>query len=102
MTHASFRLWYVWSTVVGVYINLPDLLVVRIFLFLFLSPSGCKGSKRISEDSSEIAFLLVENYSMTALSGLRIRKEFLEPNYKRQIVCLLTDDDFFSSQSSTP
>ena len=30
--------------------------------FSLSSPSRCKGSTRISEDSSEIAFLLVENY----------------------------------------
>lgn len=33
-----------------------------------LSPSQCKGFTRISEDSSEIAFLLVENYTKTAHS----------------------------------
>jgi len=34
----------------------------------------------ISEDSSEIVFLLVENYQLTALDGLTIVKEFLENN----------------------
>ncbi len=38
----------------------------------------CKGSTHISEDSSEIAFLLVENYQLTAPVGLRIGREFLE------------------------
>lgn len=33
-----------------------------------LSSSQCKGFTRISEDSSEIAFLLVENYTKTAHS----------------------------------
>lgn len=33
------------------------------------SLSKCKGFTRISEDSSEIAFLLVENYTMTAYSA---------------------------------
>lgn len=42
------------------------------------SSSKCKGFTRISEDSSEIAFLLVENYTMTAHSGLRIGMEFLK------------------------
>lgn len=45
---------------------------------LLLSPSKCKGFTRISEDSSEIAFLLVENYTMTAHFGLRIGMEFLK------------------------
>lgn len=31
------------------------------------SPSECKGITRISEDSSEIAFLLVENYNYRLL-----------------------------------
>ena len=31
-------------------------------LFLFFSPSKCRGFTCISEDSSEITFLLVENY----------------------------------------
>lgn len=37
-------------------------------------------SYSISEDSSEIVFLLVENYQLTALDGLTIVKEFLETN----------------------
>lgn len=45
---------------------------------LLFSPSKCKGFTRISEDSSEIAFLLVENYTMTAHFGLRIGMEFLK------------------------
>lgn len=44
--------------------------------FLF-SLSQCKGITRISEDSSEIVFLLVENYQLTARVGLRIGTEFL-------------------------
>lgn len=36
---------------------------------LLFPPSKCKGFTRISEDSSEIAFLLVENYTMTAYSA---------------------------------
>ena len=43
-----------------------------------LSPSKCKGFTRISEDSSEIAFLLVENYFMTTRYGLRFVSEFLK------------------------
>ncbi len=42
------------------------------------SPSKCKGFTRISEDSSEIAFLLVENYFMTTRYGLRFVSEFLK------------------------
>ena len=34
----------------------------RFLFFFFSSPSKCTGFTRISEDSSEIAFLLVENY----------------------------------------
>ena len=44
----------------------------------FCSPSQCTGFTYISEDSSEITFLLVENYQLTALVGLRIGKEFLD------------------------
>ena len=40
--------------------------------------SECTGSTHISEDSSEIAFLLVENYQLTASVGLRIGREYLE------------------------
>jgi hypothetical protein len=40
----------------------------------------CTGFTYISEDSSEITFLLVENYQLTALVGLRIGKEFFEHN----------------------
>ena len=40
--------------------------------------SQCTGFTYISEDSSEITFLLVENYQLTALVGLRIGKEFLD------------------------
>ena len=42
------------------------------------SLSKCKGFTRISEDSSEIAFLLVENYFMTTRYGLRFVSEFLK------------------------
>lgn len=46
---------------------------------LFSSPSQCKGFTRISEDSSEIAFLLVENYTKTAHFGPSgIGMEFLD------------------------
>ena len=39
----------------------------------FFSLSQCKGITRSSEDSSELVFLLVENYNyIDALSGLRI------------------------------
>jgi hypothetical protein len=49
---------------------------------LFLSfPSWCKGFMRDSEDSSESALLLIENYySLTASTGLRIGWEFLYKN----------------------
>ena len=40
--------------------------------------SQCKGFTYISEDSSEITFLLVENYQLTAPIGLRIGREFLD------------------------
>jgi hypothetical protein len=54
----------------------------RSFLLLFLSSSSeCTGITRISEDSSEIAFLLVENYQLTAPVGLRIGREFLGPSH---------------------
>ena len=36
------------------------------------------GDTRVSEDSSETVFLLVENYTMTASYGLRIVWEFLK------------------------
>ena len=44
----------------------------------FFWVSKCTGFTYISEDSSEITFLLVENYQLTALVGLRIGKEFLD------------------------
>ena len=44
----------------------------------FSAASKCWGSKRASEDSSDAVFLLVENYTMTALYGLRIVWEFLK------------------------
>lgn len=37
--------------------------------FSFLSPSLCTGVKRYSEDSSEYAFLLVENFYLTTPFG---------------------------------
>ena len=46
---------------------------------LLLSSSKCSGSAHISEDSSEIALLLVETYQLTTSHGLRIVWEFLEP-----------------------
>jgi hypothetical protein len=42
-----------------------------------LTPFQCTGSTLTSEDSSEVAFLLVENYQLTASVGLRIGREFL-------------------------
>lgn len=39
----------------------------------FFSSSWCTGITHISEDSSEIAFLLVENYQLTASVGPRDR-----------------------------
>lgn len=48
-------------------------------LFFFSSPSECRGFTCISEDSSEITFLLVENYNLTAPVGSRPGREFLEP-----------------------
>ena len=41
------------------------------------SLSECMGYTRGSEDSSELVFLLVENYNMTASHGFRIVWEFL-------------------------
>ena len=41
---------------------------------LFDAASECKGITHISEDSSEIAFLLVENYQLTASVGPRDRQ----------------------------
>ncbi len=61
----------------------------------FLSSSSrCKGSTHISEDSSEIAFLLVENYQLTAPVGLRIGREFLN-----HTICV--SNHFSSVRSST-
>ena len=39
----------------------PQLLF--LFSFLFSSPSQCKGITRVSEDSSETVYVLVENYN---------------------------------------
>jgi hypothetical protein len=50
---------------------------------IFLPASECKGIKCISEDSSEIIFLLVENYQLTAPVGLSKKianRESLEPS----------------------
>jgi hypothetical protein len=44
---------------------------------LLFSSSECKGDKHTSEDSSEVAFLLVENYFLTTPSRLRLAREFL-------------------------
>jgi len=40
------------------------------------APSECKGITRIREDSSEIVFLLVENYQLTAFVGFGRRGIF--------------------------
>lgn len=54
---------------VSLYIPSPP---PKLFLlFFFSSPSQCRGFTCISEDSSEITFLLVENYNLTALDQLR-------------------------------
>jgi len=45
--------------------------IPKFLLFFFSSPSQCRGFTCISEDSSEITFLLVENYNLTALDQLR-------------------------------
>jgi hypothetical protein len=37
------------------------------------------GATHVGEDLSETAFLLVENYNMTASVGLRVGRESLEP-----------------------
>ncbi|TKA51951.1 hypothetical protein B0A55_12789, partial [Friedmanniomyces simplex] len=42
---------------------------------------ACTGITHISEDSSEIAFLLVENYQLTALVGVRFGEEFLNQHH---------------------
>jgi len=44
--------------------------------------SECKGIKRISEDSSEIVFLLVENYQLTAFVGFGRRGIFGKIHYR--------------------
>ena len=49
-------------------------------IFSFFLSILVLGRTRISEDSSEIVFLLVENYTMTAPYGLRIVWEFLARN----------------------
>jgi len=52
----------------------------QIYLwFSFSFPSECRGFTCISEDSSEITFLLVENYNLTAPVGFRPGREFLDP-----------------------
>ena len=43
----------------------------------FFSSFECTGFKYTSEDSSEVTFLLVENYQLTTPVGLRIGREFL-------------------------
>ena len=52
--------------------------VCSTLALLFRNASECKGSTHISEDSSEIAFLLVENYQLTTSVGLRVGREYLE------------------------
>jgi hypothetical protein len=49
-----------------------------LYTSLLFSLSQCKGSTLTSEDSSEVAFLLVENYQLTASVGLRIGREYLD------------------------
>ena len=44
---------------------------------LLFSSFECTGFKYTSEDSSEVTFLLVENYQLTTPVGLRIGREFL-------------------------
>ena len=44
----------------------------------FPSSTLCTGITHSSEDSSELAFLLVENYTLTTPAGLRVGREFLE------------------------
>ena len=51
----------------------------------------------ISEDSSEIRFLLVENYQLTASVGLRIGRESLEP-FLTDIVMLFINDFSFEKK----
>jgi len=51
----------------------------NFLLFSFSSPSKCRGFTCISEDSSEITFLLVENYNLTAPVGSIPDREFLAP-----------------------
>ncbi|KAL2178976.1 uncharacterized protein P884DRAFT_111042 [Thermothelomyces heterothallicus CBS 202.75] len=57
----------------------------------FLFPSECRGFTCISEDSSEITFLLVENYNLTAPSWLRPAGEFLEHHSRQEkMLCCLS------------
>ena len=51
---------------------------------LLISITECTGITHISEDSSEIAFLLVENYQLTAPVGLRVGWEFLKHNTQHE------------------
>jgi hypothetical protein len=55
--------------------------------FLF-SSFECTGFKYTSEDSSEVTFLLVENYQLTTPVGLRIGREFLDKNLNEDFLVL--------------
>jgi hypothetical protein len=55
-------------------LDAPSLRQKDSFLF---SSFECTGFKYTSEDSSEVTFLLVENYQLTTPVGLRIGREFL-------------------------
>lgn len=72
----------------------------QLFLFFFFSsPSQCRGFTCISEDSSEITFLLVENYNLTALDQLRKDwlRNFWSPSQSRS-----SSIDFHSFIANTP
>jgi hypothetical protein len=56
--------------------------------FLF-SSFECTGFKYTSEDSSEVTFLLVENYQLTTPVGLRIGREFLDKTSMKTLVLSL-------------
>lgn len=52
----------------------------KYFLHLalfFAKPSQCTGINCSSEERSELSFLLVENYQLTASVGLTVDREFL-------------------------
>jgi len=65
----------------------PSILATSFLLF----PSECRGFTCISEDSSEITFLLVENYNLTAPSWLMAGWGIFGKNHslaKRSTFCL--------------